>query len=271
MDIAEKLQQIAEKEATNIELNNQLEQILYGTDIGGQSLEININQVNSDFQGIKNAIVETGVEVSEGTKTADYASKIGEVFRAGGGSQEEESHYDEFWDSYQENGNRNEYSYAFAGRGWNDVAYNPKYEIIVFYNQGSNLYRANITITDTKKPIRFKKVSSNSSTYVFNGCTKLKTVFLVEVSEKQLFTNWFGNCSSLEDITFEGIIGNDMDIHWSTLLTKKSITSIIKHLSDTQGATLTLSQTAVNNAFTTEEWETFLAENKPNVWTINLV
>lgn len=47
------------------------------------TLEMNVRQVNSDFQAIKDKIVEHGVEVADGTKTAEYASKIVDVFGAG--------------------------------------------------------------------------------------------------------------------------------------------------------------------------------------------
>ena len=39
--------------------------------------------------------------------------------------------YDEFWDTYQRNGDRRAYTYAFCGEGWTDESFDPKYPIIV--------------------------------------------------------------------------------------------------------------------------------------------
>jgi hypothetical protein len=47
------------------------------------TLEQNIRQVNSDFQAIKAKIIEKGVDIADGTRTAEYASKIDEVYEAG--------------------------------------------------------------------------------------------------------------------------------------------------------------------------------------------
>ena len=49
------------------------------------SLEENINQVNADFNSIKDAIRSTGVEVEDGTPTSELSDKIMEVYNAGGG------------------------------------------------------------------------------------------------------------------------------------------------------------------------------------------
>ena len=51
----------------------------------------------------------------------EMPEKITGVFEAGAKSE-----YDKFWDAYQENGYRNDYSYAFSRRGWIDVSFKPK-------------------------------------------------------------------------------------------------------------------------------------------------
>ena len=72
------------------DLNAELEQTLYGTN-KGESLETNVGQTNADFQAIKNKIVEKGVEVAEETRTAEYASKVDEVYEKGKQSMIDES------------------------------------------------------------------------------------------------------------------------------------------------------------------------------------
>ena len=81
--------------------------------------------------------------------------------------------------------------------------------------------------------------------------------------------DYYNYFPEIEEVAFEGIIGQDIDFQ-SCPLNKASILSIVEHLSTTaSGKTLTLKQTAVNNAFTTQEWNTLIAP-KSN-WTISLV
>ena len=85
--------------------------------------------------------------------------------------------------------------------------------------------------------------------------------------------NTFGYCYNLQNIKVSGVIPVAVSFQWSTKLSKVSITSIINALSSTtSGLTVTLSKTAVTNAFgstTATEWTTLIA-TKSN-WTISLV
>ena len=57
-------------------------------------------------------------------KLAKIAENEQAVFEAG-----KKSEYDTFWDVYQENGNMTYYAYAFAGVGWTQSVFKPKYNI----------------------------------------------------------------------------------------------------------------------------------------------
>ena len=57
-------------------------------------------------------------------KLAKIAENEQAVFEAG-----VKSEYDRFWDVYQENGNMTYYAYAFAGVGWTQSVFKPKYNI----------------------------------------------------------------------------------------------------------------------------------------------
>ena len=106
----------------------------------------------------------------------------------------------------------------------------------------------------------------------FYFCRHLHTIekIILPSEENQAFYSTFGECAALENITFEGVIGNSFNMQWSTLLSRASIENIIGALSTTaSGRKITLSQTAVNNAFTTAEW-TALVNTRPN-WTLALV
>lgn len=125
--------------------------------------------------------------------------------------------------------------------------------------------------------IDFRAVTSDSlGSYVFSGSSSLRKInkIILPDTGKPFTARSFVYLYALEDITFEGVIGGDsISFEHSTKLNKKSITNIISVLSDTDtGYTLTLSSTAVTNAFgstTADEW-TALVATKQN-WTISLV
>jgi hypothetical protein len=269
--IAEKLQVIAENEprvyqsgynagytsqSEQIEvLNDDLEKILYGTDTGGKS------------------------------------------------------YYDTFWDNFQNYGNRRNYKGAFTGNQYNAETFFPKYDIIVEESGYQMMYAWNSNTSAMPKiPLNLKqrlidcgvtldtsKATDLSSMFSYgnithiptidcsglpNGVTtglfahcwaNLKYIEKIIVHEGIEFKNWFSNDSGLESITIEGTIGqNGFDISPSKVLNKASIESIISHLSDTAAdKTVTLSKTAVNNAFTTEQWNELIATK--NNWLISLV
>ena len=52
------------------------------------------------------------------------AQKIGQVFELG-----RKAEYDAFWDEYQQNGTRTNYTAAFR-TGWNDKIFRPKYNLV---------------------------------------------------------------------------------------------------------------------------------------------
>ena len=226
------------------------------------TLEENIRQANSDFQAIKEKIVESGIEIAEGTKTEEYAVKVSKVYEKG-----KQDEYDAFWDEVQEYGNKKSYLYAFSGVCWSQKIYEG-----VKYSFGKPtsvqaMFRYNTKITDTVHPIDCTNAQSLSQ--MFEGAEKLTKIRTLTLKSSHTFVGTFAYCSVLEELDIAGIIGNAFDIHYSTKLSKASITSIINALSTTtSGLTVTLSQEAVNNAFTTEEWEALKA-TRTN-WTISL-
>jgi hypothetical protein len=98
----------------------------------------------------------------------------------------------------------------------------------------------------------------------------VETIDKLIVFEGLKYLSAFKGCTNLKSIVFEGVIGQDIDFQWSTLLSKESIENIIAHLSsNATGKTLTLSKTAVNNVFSTEEWSSLVS--KKSNWTITLI
>ena len=267
-----------------------------------EKLDMNVKQANSDFQAIKSKIVEKGVEVADGTPTADYASKVDEVYEAG-----KQSEYDAFWDAAQENGNRTNYNFAFSADMWTKENFKPKYPIrptdayntFAYIGQylgelsspqrmdfrelcildmslckvSQNLFYNNrqvvaLGVMDLRSMVSFNKM--------FVGANNLEIIEKIILKEdgSQEISSPFENCKSLKTISFEGIIGETINFQWSTLLEKASITSIVNALSTAVSKkTLTLSKTAVNNAFEGgsegSEWKTLIATKSS--WTISLV
>lgn len=237
-------------------------------------LRENINQLNSDIQAIKSAIVGSGVEIAEGTKIEEYADKVAEVYEAG-----KKAEWDSFWDAYQQNGAKSNYTQAFYSTRWSDVNYKPKYPLICSSCQSMyNSSRISNTIQDID-------ISGCTNTqYLFGYVTTLITIPKLIVSESTPFKDTFISCSNLENLTIEGKIGqNGFNVQWSKKLNGKSIVSIIEALSATTDElnepTVTLSQAAVTNMtfpitseqteITYDSWATLIATKSK--WTISLV
>ena len=183
-----------------------------------------------------------------------------------------QAEYDRFWDALQNYGNRKHYDFGFYYQSgiWDDESYRPKYDIIC---EGGEAFRQTFMgspMTSTKVPIRCK---NTRIVYTFQSCLNLKTIPLLVLEGITQINSGFANCPALENITIEGEIPLSISFKDSPKLTKTSIVNIVSVLSATaSGQTLTLSKTAVENAFgstTAAEW-TALAGTKTN-WTISLV
>lgn len=274
-----------------------------------EKLQMNANQANSDFVAIKNKIVEKGVEVADGTRTSDYASKVDAVYEAGKKSQ-----YDEFWDNYQNYGARVKYEHSFAGEAWNDNTFKPKYDLILGTGYTATSMFQITGITDLsaalkKQGVKLDTTLSGWLVTMFMGsiyltkipeinCTHamdydgglsmtfyntpaLQTIEKLIVFDDTTYNTPFTYCYALENLTIEGTIGqNGFNVQWSTKLSKASWVSIINALSETTSdLSITGSLESVNTAFetsagakdgsTSAEWLNLIA-NKNN-WTVNLV
>lgn len=207
-------------------------------------------------------------------------AELAEGEKAKGVEDGKQAEHDAFWEQYQRGGaTNNEYSNAFYTSRWNDDIYKPKYDI-VSSKSFNNLF-AYSKITDTLVTIDATLLtSSNKQQALFSYATGLKTIRLIRVAEHNTYSDWFLNCTSLESVFFDGVIGNNIDFRYSTKLNKDSINDIFSHLSvDVTGKTLTLSLDAVNTAYETMEgegngsssieWDSLCGEHSN--WNISLV
>ena len=250
MSIAEKLQTIAENEPKVYDAGY-TKGVKEATDWG----------YNEGFNDGKYKGLEEGYAIG---RQDGYGIGKQEGYEAG-----KQAEYDAFWDVLQNYGQPATYKCAFAYGVFKDEIYNPKYPIVARYSDAQSaqdifLYSP---ITDTKVDIDV--TGPTGCARCFSNATKLVTIRKIIVVEKNTYQDTFVNCTSLENITFEGVIGNSINLQYSPL-SRQSIENIISVLSAiATGKTLTLKKTAKENAFTDEEWQTLIA-TKSN-WTISLI
>lgn len=243
------------------------------------------------YKAIANAIRNNAYGSVEGDmkpeKMAEYVGEVayhnyhqGENQGAEVGRQEERNH---FWSVFLNYGQPKTYQHAFSNSRFTDGIYNPNYPIrciggisvcaqYMFYASG---------LTDTKVEIIIENGRTLNNT--FANSKELHTIRKITLLGESAFSNTFNGCEALENITFEGVISNDISFADSHLLTKASITNIINCLSaETSEKTLTLSSVAVANAFETSEgvldgissaeWDALGGNNREKKnWTISLV
>ena len=167
--------------------------------------------------------------MTEQEKLTTIAENVPKVFENGKRDGRREA-YDAFWDAYQYRGGRRSYQYAFAGAGWTDETYNPKYDIVCSGGITSMFYYAKIT--DTKVTIDLSGITT--SNHAFSTLTDLVTIRKLIVSETTPYlSTTFQSLNALENMIIEGTIGqNGFNVSWSTKLSHDSLMSIINALQD---------------------------------------
>ena len=182
--------------------------------------------------------------------------------------------YNAFWDTFQASGNRTLYQYAFTGDAWTAETFKPKYDLkptqayaMFMYHGYKNdinpnpitdlkgaLERAGVTL-DTFKCTDVKRIfyasryitriptisfeSCNATTEAFNGCHSLISIdkIVLRNDGTNTFSDTFKDCHALTDVTFTGVIGqNVFNVQWSPL-SHDSLVSIINALQDKTGDT----------------------------------
>lgn len=221
-------------------------------------------------------------------KAATIASNVPRCYEAG-----RKSEYDKFWDALQAFGNRTEYRKTFIGKGWTQETFKPKYDIVpvenvymMFQDCGTidlvkTAEECGITIDFSKTKdflyllycsgithIGEVNVSSASSIgSLFGFCIDIETIDKITGLTASHTTDGavFTQCSNLTNVRFEGELGGDLRIQWSTKLTRESLLSLLQVLcdysEDTSGTAHTITLGETNKAKLTEE-ELNIAINK---------
>lgn len=131
-----------------------------------------------------------------------------------------------FWNTYQQNGERANYANAFYGAGWTDENYNPIY--LIKPTSCNSMYNIS-SITDTKVPIDLTVVGTNSQAFAW--ATRLVTINEVKfAADVPVASNCFDGCSRLQNITVTGELGCNMKFGDCTQLSYDSLMNIISHL-----------------------------------------
>lgn len=237
-------------------------------------------------------------------KSGELTEKIDGVFEAGKNAE-----YDKFWDTFQKNGTRRDYSYAFRYDSWTDDTFSPKYDIdfgngrydnsLAFYQSAildivACLEKNNVKIITSQAPTldgTFQAMKSSTLPVIdMSSCTNATLAFYNTNLKKLSITNLREDCKldrtfnwnmNLEEFNITGIIGqNGLDISQSGKLSKASWMNIMAKLSPfTTGLSITGSLASVKKAFETSEgandgdtsdaWLT-LCGRRDN-WTISLL
>ena len=208
-------------------------------------------------------------------KLTQIAENEQRVFEAG-----RKDYRNEFWDGILSGEN---WQRKFTGSSWNDKTFYPTKDLVCG-EYSNNLFDL-CEITDLAGRLREcgVKLDTTKATsridYMFNYATKLTTAPYIDVSNcthssplacmfylcnalktiegirvsddglQSLGGSTFSGCKVLENITFYGAIGSNLDFRDCVKLTRASIENIVEHLADNAaGKTLTMSKTAVNNS-----------------------
>lgn len=241
-------------------------------------------------------------EMAQQVQTVYLSGVYDAAYRAGSEDGQQagiQAGQDAMWDYIQDHGNRTDYRYAFFYTGFQHI--DPKYRITAAnaesfmanmssletvnwdkldLSAASSLYCAfgfctKLTEVDTDLGLRAETPTLFNA--IFRNCTSLTSVKKITAYPAAVWKNSFDGCTALTHVIFDGTIGaNGLNLQWSTGLDKESIESVILALStQTSGLSVTLSKTAVDNAFPPDEngenaqWKTLIAQ-KDN-WTISLV
>lgn len=202
-------------------------------------------------------------------KSGELADKVSEVYVAG--YSESELNY---WNGFTNSGTRKNYDRAFAECDMEGINIpelcKPVGTYQMFYNYVGKRLPNGLDFSDrwsTGTTPNFGRFghefsfaysleyvydlnfpASDSLNQMFGYCRKLKTIDKIRVKEETVYTNTFVQNYALADVTFEGVIGQNISFADSplTLASMKSIISCLKDYSGTDKAgtyTLTLKDT----------------------------
>lgn len=248
---------------------------------------------NKHYNDIANAIREK-TETENTFKPEEMPGAINDVYDAGydkghssGFEDGKTKEWSDFWDRFQENGNKTSYARAFAGKGWTDDIWSPKYDMrltgdvyAMFWTSRlsdvAGILERNGVVLDTSNATTCQMMLfdmpnlTRLGTFDIGKMTNCSDAFAVNPKltkiDKLIFSantkctngnSMFRGDNALASVGFEGTLAsNGMNVQWCPL-DRESLLSLINILADktgdTSGTTWLVTLGSANIAKLTEE------------------
>lgn len=206
-----------------------------------------------------------------------------------------EAENDRFWNEFQDYGNRPAYMQAF--KHWASEYIRPKYKIATTdksdlnntFMYCSKLKKIEAAYFDFSGHPTGATANSQSCNYTFYGCSeleeiedigipaesyyyyafmqcyKLHTIAIIRSTATTYFTNAFDGCKELVNVTFDGVVGRNINLSASTKLSHDSIISLFNCLETKTSGTQTVTLGATNLAKLTDAEKAIATEKG---WTL---
>lgn len=198
--------------------------------------------------------------ITDTINAQDFPTKIEEVYNAG-----KEKEWSDFWDNYQLNGERTNYTRAFSDNNtsehyWNSNIFKPKYDIRPI--NATNMFAYSREIGDLKQILNECNVvldfsecttmtqcfsysnishipeldirsseSLNIGCYNVSALVTIDKIILKDDGSQTGNNSFVTNAGKLQNLIFEGLIGANIGFA-APKLTYDSLMSIINHLQD---------------------------------------
>lgn len=178
------------------------------------------------------------------------------------------------WKALTFNGARKQYQYAFANTDYTgfvipDGMCKPSSTIayMLYYYQGieapkgidcsgfngtNQASQGNFTFYNSPNLIKIYDMGIPAGILLnntYSNCRKLEEIEIIRCNENTTFTSAFISCTGLIKVIFSGTNTSDIDIHWSTKLSRESILSLLQCLNATvSGIVITLPSMCIDGA-----------------------
>ena len=160
--------------------------------MANRTISENINQAISDFKGIKQAIIDKGVEIPEGTPTSEYGAKIREI-----GSENDFKEVIERTAVNPKLPNNLTKIGEYAFRDCTNLALTELPAGVT--SIGGNAFSRCSNLALTELPAGVTSIGGNAFSY----CSKLKLTE-IPASVTSIGSQSFMRCDSMKEITFKG-------------------------------------------------------------------
>ena len=245
----------------------------------------------TDYKAICDSI-RSKTDKTDTLKSGEISDQINALeptgSRQNGVVEGKQAEYDRFWDAFQENGNRTNYSQGLCGKCWTDETFNPKYPIIPDRYSGYRIFEYTGITDFTREGIVLDFSNVQDMRWAFSNTQnreiKLPTIDLSNatltldtfrgywgtdlsliVSEKTPLDSFAPDTPYLTNLEISGTIGKAVNLTQCPLLSNESVQNIIDCLADVTGQTALKVQfhTDVLLRITDEQFAAIAAKN----WT----